>query len=501
MNLPDLLSSRPPDRQDTQRPMKNRGASEHAADFSRAFNEEAHDPDTVTNPDAAGKKSADRMVNDCEIHDGATAPLIGSPVATASDADIIEQPMLLSFGPESDAPDLLDARPSLRKVAETPASKFDDAPVDEAERGASSETSHPAIAARNGVPGEPAQTATTRSRNRSAEALLSASSVPGGRETNSREPAPDRSGLHRSVALVATTAMPGRSRAVGLSAGGEGGRQSQAPTPPAWAQAIRDQSTTTSDKVSADPSQPIGSIDLDPSVMKIATASNGSPRTARNDHADVPASINGEKAAELNRARSVVLENTPTAEIELPAVDRRQHSVRGELAAQTDTVAPMASAVHTSGTLAASAPRSEPGTSSGRILIERSLAPQLVAAVSSRPGGGVIDLTLDPPELGRIEIALDLGEQGIRATLAIERFSTGDLIRRHMDQLTQQFQDAGFSEVDLNFASFRGGGADSDRDGAEGKTGTKDPIETDQRRPSIRASTGSIRDGRVDLRL
>ncbi len=79
------------------------------------------------------------------------------------------------------------------------------------------------------------------------------------------------------------------------------------------------------------------------------------------------------------------------------------------------------------------------------------VAPQIVNALSARVPGTVIDVTLDPPELGRIEIMLDFAENGIRASLAAERQATGDLLKRHSDILSEHFEKAGFSDVDLSF--------------------------------------------------
>lgn len=106
-------------------------------------------------------------------------------------------------------------------------------------------------------------------------------------------------------------------------------------------------------------------------------------------------------------------------------------------------------------------------------MVERSLLPQLTAAAGTRANGGTVEVLLEPPELGRVEITMELSEQGLRATLSAERQATMDLLRRHLDMLTQQFEDAGFSDVDLEFSAFaeneqeipRNAGARSDSEG------------------------------------
>jgi flagellar hook-length control protein FliK len=93
----------------------------------------------------------------------------------------------------------------------------------------------------------------------------------------------------------------------------------------------------------------------------------------------------------------------------------------------------------------------------------RIVAPQIVAAITADPGSGRIHLRLDPPELGAVEISLEITDQALRATLAAERPATGDLLRRHAEILLSQLQQAGFSGVDLRFfAGQQGGGHSND---------------------------------------
>lgn len=99
---------------------------------------------------------------------------------------------------------------------------------------------------------------------------------------------------------------------------------------------------------------------------------------------------------------------------------------------------------------------------------ERAVLHQIAAAIVPGTVPGKIDLTLDPPELGRIEIIIELSDQTLKATLSAERHGTGDLIRRHLDQLVNQFREAGFADVDLTFAeNGRNGRGDFERDAPE----------------------------------
>jgi hypothetical protein len=106
-----------------------------------------------------------------------------------------------------------------------------------------------------------------------------------------------------------------------------------------------------------------------------------------------------------------------------------------------------------------------PGVAGGADLA-RAVAPQIAAAIGSAPGSGRIEIRLDPPELGRVEISLDITEQSLRATLAAERPATNELLRRHGEILLAQLQQAGFTGIDLQFAEHRAGDRGGARPGA-----------------------------------
>ena len=133
---------------------------------------------------------------------------------------------------------------------------------------------------------------------------------------------------------------------------------------------------------------------------------------------------------------------------------------------------------------------------------EREVTGQIVQAASARGNGGVVNLTLDPPELGRVEIVMEIAEQGVRATLTAERQATGDMIRRHAELLAEQFQDAGFEDVDLAFHdqhAFEQTGAGGDEDVTpNGQPVQSEDIPTAQSGRSLRPH---LADGSIDMRL
>lgn len=92
-----------------------------------------------------------------------------------------------------------------------------------------------------------------------------------------------------------------------------------------------------------------------------------------------------------------------------------------------------------------------PVQSAGAVDFARAVTAQIAGAVAGEAGSARIELRLDPPELGRLEISLEIVDQSVRATVAADRTGTHDLLRRHADMLLAQLQQAGFSDVDLRF--------------------------------------------------
>lgn len=125
----------------------------------------------------------------------------------------------------------------------------------------------------------------------------------------------------------------------------------------------------------------------------------------------------------------------------------------------------------------------------------RAIAPQIASAITAQQAPGRIELQLDPPELGRIEIALEIADQGLRATLSAERATTGDLVRRHGELLMQQLQNAGFADVDLRFADGQTRHGSHHPAGNTGAEGTDAPPDEPTRHIARGGSEG------LDLRL
>jgi hypothetical protein len=89
---------------------------------------------------------------------------------------------------------------------------------------------------------------------------------------------------------------------------------------------------------------------------------------------------------------------------------------------------------------------------------------QQIAAAVARASDGQVEIRLDPPELGRVQIRMETTDDGVRVVVLAERPETQDLLRRNADQLTRDLGAAGFERVSLDFSA--GGQAAARRDRA-----------------------------------
>ncbi|MFV2051308.1 flagellar hook-length control protein FliK [Aliiroseovarius sp. YM-037] len=87
--------------------------------------------------------------------------------------------------------------------------------------------------------------------------------------------------------------------------------------------------------------------------------------------------------------------------------------------------------------------------------VQRPTIPQAVlqqlANASNMHAGQPVELTLSPEELGRVRLSLHTSDGGITVSILTERPETGDLLRRNIDLLAQEFGEIGYSEVTFQF--------------------------------------------------
>lgn len=127
----------------------------------------------------------------------------------------------------------------------------------------------------------------------------------------------------------------------------------------------------------------------------------------------------------------------------------------------------------------------------------------LTVARQFRQGVNRFEIRLDPPELGRIDVRLDLGHGGrATATLTVDRPETLQLLTRDSRALEQTLQDAGVKTDagSLNFALRDQNGRQNpqahDNAEAASTSETKAP-----ENPNVVALTATIEPGRLDMRI
>lgn len=75
---------------------------------------------------------------------------------------------------------------------------------------------------------------------------------------------------------------------------------------------------------------------------------------------------------------------------------------------------------------------------------------RLAEAVAHFPDRAV-ELTLTPEELGRVRMTLSTQDGVLALSIQADRPETIDLMRRHIDQLAQDFREIGFTDLSFNF--------------------------------------------------
>ncbi len=126
---------------------------------------------------------------------------------------------------------------------------------------------------------------------------------------------------------------------------------------------------------------------------------------------------------------------------------------------------------------------------------QASLIGRQLVAVSHQAQGGGVELTLNPEELGRVRMGITGVDGAITVSILAERAETLDLMRKHMDQLAQEFRDIGYSDVSFAFDQ-QTDGQDEQKKGSQSNTLTKLEDTEDAPVPVTLAVTSG-----VDMRL
>lgn len=79
------------------------------------------------------------------------------------------------------------------------------------------------------------------------------------------------------------------------------------------------------------------------------------------------------------------------------------------------------------------------------------IAVQLSEAFATK-GERKVDVMLNPKELGKVKMQLATGDGGVRVMIHTERTETGDLMRRHINELEKEFKEMGFESISFEFS-------------------------------------------------
>jgi hypothetical protein len=149
----------------------------------------------------------------------------------------------------------------------------------------------------------------------------------------------------------------------------------------------------------------------------------------------------------------------------------------------------------------APSPTAQHGTIPARTDLPVHIARQLAEVAQHLPARPV-EITLSPEELGRVRLSLVTSEHGIVVNVLAERPETLDLMRRHIDQLVQEFQSLGYEDIGFSFSSTEHGAPDEpDTQAKENKMQEVplDPDDAGTKSAHIHLSTGATTG--LDLRL
>ena len=124
----------------------------------------------------------------------------------------------------------------------------------------------------------------------------------------------------------------------------------------------------------------------------------------------------------------------------------------GEVATPTQAaVLPESSLPNTSQTSASSSLRGFDMAAVSRPQ-ENTAMTQLAEAIRTRGAGRTIEVHLDPPELGRVLIELEVGRNGqVRAVISAAESETLEMMRRNAGSLAQDLEQSGFQDIDLDW--------------------------------------------------
>ncbi|WP_323776058.1 flagellar hook-length control protein FliK [Leisingera sp.] len=134
----------------------------------------------------------------------------------------------------------------------------------------------------------------------------------------------------------------------------------------------------------------------------------------------------------------------------------------------------------------------------------RMIAAQMAEAFAAK-GEQKVEVSLNPQELGKVKMRVVASETGITIIIQTERPETGDLVRRHIHELAEEFRRLGYEDISFEFSGGQAGAGrpDDDADGDSGRSGETAETRGADATDASDAATQNLRLGAagVDMRV
>jgi hypothetical protein len=142
------------------------------------------------------------------------------------------------------------------------------------------------------------------------------------------------------------------------------------------------------------------------------------------------------------------------------------------------------------------------GTGAGhRPETPRMIAAQIAEAFAAK-GEQKVEISLNPQELGRVKMRVATSETGITMIIHTERPETGDLMRRHINELAEEFRRMGYEDISFEFSGGEAEGGQSrsgsDHAAAGGSSGSGESLR-DGEAPASEIITQNLQLGAAGL--
>jgi flagellar hook-length control protein FliK len=119
-------------------------------------------------------------------------------------------------------------------------------------------------------------------------------------------------------------------------------------------------------------------------------------------------------------------------------------------------------------------------------------------ALAKLTPNGVVEVALDPPELGRVTLTMTPSDNNMTVIVATDRAEILDMIRRHIDMLRAEFSAQGFSGIDFDLRHLPKGGQGHAKDDGSGHSAEK---LTEDDVPTVSPMYRDALLGRMDIRI